>query len=226
MNASEIIVKLDELSEYKSDEELVAWLEEVCDEYDGHRSDDERGRAALYNELGSICRRNGWLEKGESAFLAAKEILERAGIGDGNYATTLNNLAGLYRLARDFDKAFELFERTRKLYESQSELPVDMLASCSNNLGLLYLDKGQYSEALAEFEKAESMITAIPDDIYVQAVTSGNCAYAWYGLGNIPKAAEKMLRAARYAEKLEGRGGEMYLHYARLYRQLGGEERL
>ncbi len=225
MKAAEIIEKLDELAEIRTDAELVEWLDGVCPEYERSSPTDAAGCAALYNELGSICRRNMWLEKGETAFLRAAEILESAGISDGNYATTLNNLAGLYRLAGDHERSAEFFSRCRELYSAMPELPVDMLASCCNNLGLLYLDKREYTRALEEFAKAEKMIAAVPENYYVHAVTAGNSAYAHYGLGDYLRAAENMLRAARFAEKLEGRDGEMFRNYMDLYRRLGGSER-
>ncbi len=224
MKALEIIEKLDAMEEYKSDAELKEWLMPRCEEYDIANPDDILGRAALYNELGSICRRNRWLDEGEKAFLEAKTMLENAGIRDGNYATTVNNLAGLYRLSGDFERSFELFCLCRELYSTMPELPVDTLASVCNNIGLLYLDKREHTRALVEFAQAESMIKAIPDNYYVHAVTAGNSAYAHYGLGDMKTAAECMLRAARYAEKLGGRSGEMYRNYMELYRRLGGEE--
>ncbi len=224
MKTAEIIAKLDELSESKSDGEIVEWLENVCADFEKENPGDILGRAALYNELGAICRRNAWFDKGEKAFLSAAEILERAGIEDGNYATTLNNLAGLYRLSGEWERSFELFSRCRELYAAMPGLPVDVLASCGNNLGLLYLDKREYALAMEEFIKAEKMIAALPENYYVHAVTAGNMAYAHYGLGDMERAAENMLRAARFAEKLEGKDGGMYRNYMELYRRLGGKE--
>lgn len=223
MNAAEIIEKLDILEETHSDGELCAWLEERCGEYEAENTSDAVGIAALYNELGGICRRNRWLEKGEECFLKAKERLESAGISDGNYATTLNNLAGLYRLSGDFARSAEYFARCRELYEAMPRLPVDVLASVCNNLGLLHLDARRYAEALEEFERAETMIAAIPQNHYVHAVTAGNSGYAYFGLGQREKAAEMMLLAAQHAEKLDD-GGEMRGNYMALYRRLGGRE--
>ena len=222
MNAADIIEKLDILSE-KSDAELCAWLEGQCAEYERAKPADAVGAAALYNELGSICRRNGWYEKGESAFLRAKELLENAGLTEGNYATTLNNLAGLYRLSGNFERSAEYFARCREIYEAMPQLPVDVLASVCNNLGLLHLDARRYAEALEEFGRAEAMIAAIPGNHYVHAVTAGNSAYAHYWLGNRDKAAEKMLRAVRFAEAIDD-GGEMRRNYMSLYRRMGGTE--
>ncbi len=224
MKAAEIIAKLEELSKMEGDDVLCARLEKTCPDYERENPADVVGAAALWNELGSVCRRNAWFEKGEKAFCRGREILEEAGIVDGNYATTLNNLAGLYRLWGNHGRSFELFSRCRELYASMPDLPVDMLASCCNNLGLLYLDKKEFAFALGEFSRAEAMIAAIPENYYVHAVTAGNSAYAYYGLGDTQKAAENMLRAARFAEKLEGREGDMYKNYMGLYRRLGGRE--
>ena len=174
-------------------------------------------------ELGGIARRNRWLEKGEKAFLKAKEALESAGIRDGNYATTINNLAGHYRVAGDFERSARYFSLCRELYEAMPELPVDVLASVCNNLGLLHLDAKRYSEAMDEFLRAGEMIVSIPENHYVQAVTAGNRAYAHYGLGERDAAREWMGRAAKESEKIEGAEGELCRHYRKLYAQLGGK---
>jgi len=223
MNAAGIIEKLDILSEKMDDAELLLWLEGACASFEAEHPDDDVGAAALFNELGGICRRNGWYERGEKAFLRAKEGLERSGVADGNYATTLNNLAGLYRLSGDFERSAEYFSRCRELYETMTELPVDVLASVCNNLGLLHLDAGRYGEALEEFAKAEAMIAAIPENAYVHAVTAGNSGFAHFRLGDRTKAAEMMLRAARFARGIDD-GGEMQRNYMSLYHQLGGKE--
>jgi len=100
-------------------------------------------------------------------------------------------------------------------------VPADILASSCNNLGLLHLDKRLYAEALEEFRRAEEIIAAVPDNLYVQAVTAGNMGYACYGLGDISTAAECMLKAARFAA---GFDTGMQENYMELYRRLGGKE--
>ena len=223
MKAAEIIAKLDDLSASLGDSELCAWLENACGEYEARESADAAGIAALYNELGGICRRNKWLEKGESAFVKAVSCLENAGINDGNDATTLNNLAGLYRLSGDFERSLDLFTKARELYAALPGLPADTLASVHNNIGLLHLDAKRYSEALREFETAEGIIAAIPENHYVHAVTAGNSAFAYFRLGDIERARERMLRAAMLAENIPD-GGAMQGNYMNLYRQLGGRQ--
>ena len=224
MKASEIIAQLDIFAETGSDEQLLIRLEKICPEYEKENAEDAVGAAALWNELGGVCRRNGWYEKGENAFLMAAKNLEKAGIEDGNYATTLNNLAGLYRLWGEKDKAFGLFSRCKELYLSLPDIPADMLASAYNNLGLLYLDKRQFVEGAEEFKKAEEIIAAAPENLYINAVTAGNSAFAQYGLGNMEKAAEYMRSAALTVETLEGREGKMFKNYALLYSRISGKE--
>lgn len=224
MNAAEIIAELDRFSDTGNDEELCLRLEKICPEYEKENFEDSVGCAALWNELGSVCRRNAWFEKGEKAFLQAAECLGKAGIADGNYATTLNNLAGLYRLSGKMERSFELFSRCRELYLSLPDVPVDILASSYNNLGLLYLDKKQYAKAAAEFKTAEEIIAAVPENLYIHAVTAGNSAYAFYGMGDMEKAADYMRSAALTAKKLEGEEGRMYKNYASLYSRISGKE--
>ena len=217
MDAREILSKVDILGETASDEAICAYLEDVCPKYHG----DAIGKAAIYNELGSVCRRNGWYEKGEKAFLTAAEALEKENIKDGNYATTINNLAGLYRLWGNKEKSMELFALCREIYWSLPDIPADMLASSCNNLGLLYLDKREYQKAMEEFSRAQEIIAACPENLYVHAVTAGNMGYAYYGLGQMDSAAESMLRAARLIRSIDE---DMYNNYMSLHRRLGGKE--
>lgn len=217
MDAREALQSLYAAEKNMSDDDILDFLERECPVCTG----EPVARAALFNELGSVCRRNRWFDKGEAAFLCAAAILEEAGIRDGNYATTLNNLAGLYRLSGDYNKSMEYFSRCRELYAALPGVPADVLASSCSNLGLLYLDKKEFSKALSEFLRAEEIIAAVPQNLYVHAVTAGNMGYAYYGLGDTEKARECMLRAAGTAA---GFDGEMSENYMRLYRRLGGEE--
>lgn len=217
MEAREALQKLFAAEENMSDGEILDFLERECPVCTG----EAVARAALYNELGSVCRRNRLFPKGEAAFLKAADILEEVGISDGNYATTLNNLAGLYRLSGDYDKSLEYFSRCRELYAALPGIPADVLASSCSNLGLLYLDKKEFSMALSEFLRAREIIAAVPENLYVHAVTAGNMGYAYYGLGDMAKARENMLYAARTAA---GFDKDMSENYMRLYRRLGGEK--
>ena len=217
MDAGEALKRLFAMEDSLSDGEILDFLERECPLCSG----EPTAKAALYNELGSVCRRNRLFEKGEDAFLAAAKILEAAGISDGNYATTLNNLAGLYRLAGNYEKSREYFIRCRELYFTLPYIPQDVLASSFNNLGLLYLDEKRYSSAMEEFLEAEKLISDMPENRYVHAVTAGNMGYAHYGLGDMERARESMLRAARTASEFDS---EMCENYMRLYRRLGGKE--
>ncbi len=71
-----------------------------------------------------------------------------------NYATTLNNLAGLYRMQGRFDEAAEMFDAAIAVYSECGNAKKDFFASAYNNKGLVYLDKRDTEAAKACFNKA------------------------------------------------------------------------
>src|SRR5512137_2490395 len=68
--------------------------------------DENAVQGAILNELGGLCRAVGSYTESELAFKKAMEILGVfPGKDDPDYATTINNLAGTYRLMGEQAKA-------------------------------------------------------------------------------------------------------------------------
>ena len=243
-----LLAQYDAMSETASDEALEAWLKDTCARYDEEASGDVGGRAALYNELGAFYRHRGILDKGETAFRAAKALLEmpvrpddekgccgRESLMDGqygapsadrretaDYATTLNNLAGLYRLAKRFDEAEALFAQAESIYSADKNTPRDLLASCSNNLGLVYMDQGRWAEAMARFEKAMGILSDTPENEYERATTDGNMAVALARLGRTEEAKTHLAAASETFRRLLGPESEVCRGLDYLASLLGG----
>ena len=79
--------------------------------------DENAVQGAILNELGGLCRAVGSYTESESAFKKAMEILGKfPGKDDPDYATTINNLAGTYRLMGERAKAEPLFIEAADIY--------------------------------------------------------------------------------------------------------------
>ena len=217
MTANAWLARYDALDASMDTEARAQWLLHACGEYDAEAPEDVRGRAALWNELGGLCRGGGILDRSEAAFLRAKRLLEDAAPG-ADYATVLNNLAGLYRLQRRRAEARSMFEKAGEVYARCEGIPADVLASCSNNLGLLELDEQHWTQALERFQQALRILGDM-DNPRARGTTLANMAFAELGSGNRAAAAERMNTAAelyetvdstmaaqcrRYAQELEG----------------------
>ena len=242
-----LLAEYDKLCETASDEELEKWLQDVCARYDEEASGDIPGRAALYNELGAFYRHRGVLDKGETAFRAAKALLEmparhadekgccgRESLMDGqygaptadrretaDYATTLNNLAGLYRMAKRFDEAEALFVQAESIYRADENTPKELLASCSNNLALAYMDQGRWADALARFDRAMEILKDAPEKEYERATTDGNMAVALARLGRVEEAKAHLSAASETFTRLLGPESDVCKGLAYLAQLLG-----
>ncbi len=228
-DVKKLLAEYDALCETASDEALEAWLKDACARYDEEASEDIGGRAALYNELGAFYKHRDILDKGETAFRAAKALLEmpvrsdergccgRGTLMDGqygaptadrretaDYATVLNNLAGLYRLEKRFDEAEALFAQAESVYRADENTPKDLLASVSNNLALVYMDQGRWADALSRFEKAMEILREAPEKEYERATTDGNMAVALARLGRTAEAKAHIADALAVFERLTG----------------------
>lgn len=208
MKLQELLREYDRLGETADDAELERWLTETCRSFDAAHPGDLAARAVLYNELGSFYRGAGAYAKGEAAYLTAKELLETAIAAESadpvNYATTINNLAGLCRLDKRFDEAIRLFGEALQVYTAAPNVPPQIFASIYNNRGLVYIDMRQYDAALAEFETAGSMLEGVTDADYEIATTAGNMSIALAGLGRLREAYTYMRKAAEIYGALLG----------------------
>ena len=227
MTFDETIEKLDALKKGASFEEAESWLLTACDAYRAEHPDDLWGQSALCNELGALYRNNGVFDKGEAAFLRALELHEQAQTAQGahradgrldggdaeravadfdvaddargaDYATIVNNLAGLYRMRGDFERAVECFKRAQEAYRRAPFTPPGLYASSFNNLGIAYLDMKDYDRAFEAFEQARSILADAPDEPYLMGSVLCNVAFALHDKGDSLKAAEKMREAAPF----------------------------
>lgn len=263
MEIKKLLEELDALYETKTDDEIEAWLTAKCAELDAEAPAERHGRSALYNELGGFYRARGVYDKGEAAFLKAKDILEEdffeevelpasacsscsccscaddgaAGSPDElvktkiltncrdslDYATTLNNLAGLYRLCGQLDRSLAMFDEARAVYETEGGAPADVYASCLSNKGLVYLDMREADRAMELFSQALALLEGVGYEGAALGATYSNMAFADIIKGDNAAAGEKFRIAAEHFLKANGADDEGYRYCSAMARKLGAE---
>ena len=121
-----------------------------------------------------------------------------------NYATVLNNLAGLYRMSGQLQKAADLFDRAIQVYETCSDSPSpDHIASSYNNKGLVYLDMRETDKARFMFLKAKEILERGGDYNFELGTTLSNLGFSCVMEKKYPEAAALF----RQAEGLFERAG-------------------
>lgn len=114
-----------------------------------------------------------------------------------NYATTLNNLAGLYRMAGRYPEALDMFDGAIRVYEGCGEAaPPDYFASGYNNKGLVYLDLRDTERARDMFRKAEEILGGDGTCKFAMGTTLSNLGFAAVLEKKYSEAAE-LFRTAR-----------------------------
>jgi eukaryotic-like serine/threonine-protein kinase len=88
-----------------------------------------------------------------------------------------------------------------------------MQAICLNNIGSVYLDKGQYDDALTYFQQAVQLRenSKVPQDI-VEAVH--NLGYVWTNMGQYDQAIASFMRALELRRSMDDKRGAAIESYS------------
>ena len=104
--------------------------------------------ALLLNRAGYYLNRQGRYSEAEPLYVRSLAICEQQlGANHPNVASSLNNLAGLYKAQGRYSEAEPLYVRSLSIYEQQLGADHPNVASSLNNLARLYESQGRYSEA-------------------------------------------------------------------------------
>jgi len=172
-----VLDKLDSLlrsNDYPGAKRLLQyWLSEA--EYTG----DDHGILLVENELMGLCRKLG--EK-EQALGYAQDALNQVGkmnIADNvGAATTYLNSATVCKAFGMPEDAINLYEMARTIYERDLPPTDDRLGGLYNNMGLALVDLKRFSEAKELYQKAISVMQAVPEKEPEVAITYLNMASA------------------------------------------------
>ena len=152
---------------------LQYWLSEA--EYTG----DDHGILLMQNELMGLCRKLGEKESALQYAQAALDQVGRMDIGDQvGAATTYLNSATVCKAFGLSEDAINLFQMAQAIYERDLPPDDDRLGGLYNNMGLALVDLKRFREAQAMYQKALSVMQAVPNKEPEQAITYLNIASA------------------------------------------------
>ena len=152
---------------------LLYWLEEA------RLGQDRRGELLIRNELVGHFRKTGnraaALENGERALDLLGELGFENSVSGG---TTYVNMATACNAFGENERAMDLFEQARRIYEADGQTRPDLLGGLYNNMALCCTALGRYEEADTLFQKALAVMADVPGGGLEQAITWLNMADA------------------------------------------------
>lgn len=170
-----ILSKLDEFlnrNDYSAAERhLVYWLSE------SENGCDDKTELLIRNELMGLYRKLGRETEALSCVSAALDKIERLNIGHQvGAATTFLNCATVYKAFGRAEDSIPLFERAKKVYESELEADDSRLGGLYNNMALSLVDLERFSEATELYKKAISVMDKVSNGALEVAITYLNMA--------------------------------------------------
>lgn len=205
-----ILSKLDEYlhkNDYQSAERhLTYWLTE------SNGAGDLRTELLVRNELMGLYRKLGRESEAISCAKAALELVDAHGIGDQvGAATTLLNVATVYKAFGRADEGILLFARAQTIYERELSPNDSRLGGLYNNMGLALVDLCRFREAESCYQKAVTVMKKSREGLLEVAITYLNmasAAEAEHGLEAAAESIEELLELARgLLEAHENRNG-------------------
>ena len=172
-----ILNKLDDYMSHRdyegAERHLLYWQKEA------EQGRDLRGQLLVCNELIGLYRKAGSRENAlryaEHALELLKEMDFESSISAG---TTYVNAATAFSAFGDNQRALELFERAKPLYESTPHTQPHLLGGLYNNMALVLQALERFPEAFELYDKAMKTMESVPDGVLEQAITCLNMADA------------------------------------------------
>ena len=179
-------------------------------------------KAALYAGVNDAClsclSELGAFYRGLSRYEEALEMFRKAEtliiplFGDisRENAVNLNNMAGVYRMTGDRDRALEFFLESIHICESLAEKDKYIYASALNNVSLLYQSAGDYEKAERYMRASIKLLEEVPEAKNALVTACSNLSFQLNFLGRQEEAVELLDRSIALFRTLRDRGD----HYA------------
>ncbi len=141
------------LEVYERVKEVLPHLEVLAEQWSHLLKDSDA--VWSFTSLGWVAQGQSFWVEAEKWFKACLQMTEqRCGTDHPGTATSLNNLADLYRVMGDCPEAEPLLVRSLSIWEQQLGADHPQTASSLNNLAALYYAMGRYAEAEPLFVRA------------------------------------------------------------------------
>lgn len=150
---------------------LKYWMEEA------KLGSDLRGQLFLRNEMIGHYRKRG---KREEAFSCIEEALRLLSVLEMENTitagTTYVNAATACQAFDEAGRAYELFLKAERIYETTDGVSPELLGGLYNNMALTCTALQRFSEARSRYEKAMKVMADVPGGRLEQAITCLNLA--------------------------------------------------
>ncbi len=152
---------------------LRYWLEEA------RLGRDQRGELMVLGELVGHYRKTHERDKAIVCEQDALRLLHELDYEDSMSAgTTYVNIATARNSFGDNDRALELFQKAKAIYEASPGTDPKLLGGLYNNMALTCAALGDYAQAMDLYDKAMEVMGKVPSGQLEQAVTCLNRANA------------------------------------------------
>ena len=177
---------------------------------------DESGPSPLtlieaFNELGAFYRNTGWHSKSLAVFDRAKKLVEEAfGESCAEYASVLNNMAGTYRLLKDYTRAISHYQQSLDIYRRIGCGTSYTYANVLSNLSLVFRENKQPKPAIVCLEEAIPLLEALHEHRSEIAMMYNNLTTLYYSAGDQSQATRCLYRALQEFEACSREENEDY----------------
>jgi tetratricopeptide (TPR) repeat protein len=163
----------------------------------------ERERASVLLELGSIYAAKDEMLKAERAFSESLTIYKRLSDSMGT-TLGLRNLGAIYSLEGRYDDALRTLQQALKLTKDSKPSVPSIAAQVLNSLGVLYFQQRKYGKAESFFNQAMELVSSTSSPLNSGEVLS-NLASVYSVRGHVDKAEDSYRRALEITEAAIGR---------------------
>ena len=172
-----IIEKMDEYMSRRdyagAERHLLYWLAEA------QLGGDKRGELLVRNELVGHYRKVGDREKALENGDASLRLLDELDFGGTiSSGTTYTNVATACNAFGENQRALNLFEKARAVYEASPRTEPQLLGGLYNNMALTCVSLGQFDRAFDLYGKAMDAMGRVNGGVLEQAITCLNMANA------------------------------------------------
>lgn len=162
----------------------------------------------ICNEMGGFFRVTGREGKASQLMDLALEMIVHLKLeGSVQHATTLVNAGTVYRVFKDYKKAFDCYEEADRIYKQLNNRYSYEVASLYNNQGLLFLDVGRNEEALTLLRESHDLIQELAPDSSTLATSEINLALTLMGLEDFTGAEDYLKKGLEIYEKMINKPG-------------------
>ena len=120
---------------------------------------DESKCSKIYNNIGVVYKSQNADFKSLEYFIKAQKIQEK--LRDPNSGITLTNIANIYLKQKNLEKAFDYYSLAKKALDKNPNPRA--LGEWYNNMGLYFVAKNQFNEAVLSWENAVLSFQSIDD---------------------------------------------------------------